>query len=219
MEGGRVTDIGRAPGRPAGLRGAELLAVARDVFLENGFAGATMQDVAARAGVSKTSLYREHPGKDDLFAAVVLDWAARGRGAMRPALDALLEAASLRAGLLELVRTVQAAVLDEAPLRMRRLVASEAERFPSVSARYVAAIWNANIADLAGALTTLRDRGSIRSGTDPQIAAEQLTWMAVGAPLNAQTLGAPALSDERLMLVAKAAVDAFLQAYGRRVHG
>ena len=207
----------RAPGRPAGPRGTDLVAVARLAFLENGFAGTTMQDVAARAGISKTSLYREHASKDDLFAAVVLDWAARGRGAMRPALDAFLATEPLRTGLLELVRAVQVAVLDEAPLRMRRLVAAEAERSPRVSERYVAASWDANIAELAGALATLRDRGSIRSGTDPHLAAEQLTWMAVGAPLNAQTLGAPALSNERLLLVAHAAVDAFLRAYGR--HG
>lgn len=84
------------------------------------------------------------------------------------------------------------------------------------SARYVAASWDANIAELAGALATLRDRGSIRAGADPHLAAEQLTWMAVGAPLNAQTLGAPALADERLLLVAQAAVDAFMRAYGRQ---
>ena len=211
-----MTYPARAPGRPAGPRGAELLAVARDLFLERGFAGATMQDVAARAGVSKTSLYREHASKDDLFAAVVLDWAARGRGAMRPALEALLAAESLRAGLLDLACTVQAAVLHAAPLRMRRLVAAEAERFPNVSASYVAASWDANITDLAGALTTLRDRGTLQRGTDTHMAAEQLTWMAVGAPLNAQTLGAPALADERLRLVARSAVEAFLRAYGQQ---
>ena len=211
-----MTSPARAPGRPAGARGEDLLAVARNAFLDNGFAGTTMQDVAARAGISKTSLYREHARKDDLFAAVVLDWAARGQGAMRPALEAFLATEPLRTGLLELVRVVQEAVLDEAPLRMRRLVAAEAERSPIVSARYVAASWDANIAELAGALATLRDRGSIRAGADPHLAAEQLTWMAVGAPLNAQTLGAPALADERLLLVAQAAVDAFMRAYGRQ---
>ncbi len=38
--------------------------------------------------------------------------------------------------------------------------------------------------------------------------------MAVGAPLNSHTLGAPALSKQRLQQVARAAVDAFLQAHG-----
>jgi AcrR family transcriptional regulator len=210
-----VADTARAPGRPAGPRGADLLAVARDVFLEHGFAGATMQDVATRAGVSKTSLYREHASKDDLFAAVVLDWAARGRGGMRPALEALVAAQSLRAGLLALACTVQAAVLSDGPLRMRRLVAAEAERFPDVSASYVAASWEANVAELAGALTTLRSRGSLDREMDASLAAEQLTWMVVGVPLNAQTLGAPALAEARLLRVAEAAVDAFLRAYGR----
>ena len=211
-----MTRTARAPGRPAGPRGAELLAIARDEFLRNGFAGTTMQDVATCAGISKTSLYREHSGKDDLFAAVVLDWALRGRGAMRPALDALLATEPLRTGLIEFVHAVQAAVLDEAPQRMRRLVAAEADRSPDVSAQYVAASWDANIADLADALTTLRSRGSLTDETDPHTAAEQLTWMSIGAPLNAQTLGAPAHSDESLLVLAEAAVDTFLRAYTRR---
>lgn len=211
-----MTTAARTPGRPAGPRGADLLAIARDLFLDNGFAGTTMHDVASRAGISKSSLYREHAGKDQLFAAVVLDWAAQGRGAMRPALERFLATQPLRPALLELVHAIQDAVLDDAPRRMRRLVATEADRAPEVSAQYVAASWEANIADLAGALTVLRRRGSLRRGTDTHLAAEQLTWLAVGAALNAQTLGAPALGSERLLDVARAAVDTFLRAHAPR---
>ena len=206
---------GRGPGRPAGLRGADLLGVAREVFLDRGFAGTTMQEVAARAGVSKASLYQEHPSKDALFAAVVTDWARRGRGAMRPALDALLGAGSVRTGLVDFLQTLQAAVLDDGPLRMRRLVAAESDRFPDVAAQYVAASWDANMTALAETLLLLHDRGAIAI-PDPQVAAEQLTWMAVGGPLNAQTLGAPGVPSNRLRVLADAAADAFLRSHGFR---
>jgi AcrR family transcriptional regulator len=52
-------------------RPAELLAAALDCFVERGFAATRLEDVAARAGVSKGTLYLYYPGKDELFMAVV----------------------------------------------------------------------------------------------------------------------------------------------------
>jgi TetR/AcrR family transcriptional repressor of mexJK operon len=201
----------RRRGRPAGSRGPELLDVAREVFLELGFAGATMGEVAARAHVSKASLYGEHTSKDALFAAVVLDWAARGRGSMRPALDALLRAPELRAGLIELAGTIQAATLDPAVLRMRRLVAAESERFPDVAAAYVTDSWEGNIEAFGGAIAELAARGDL-AVADASLAAHQFTWLSIGGPLNAQTLGGPDVraNPAELARSAAAAVDTFL---------
>jgi TetR/AcrR family transcriptional repressor of mexJK operon len=171
------------------------------VFLQHGFAKATMDAVAARARISKASLYQTHSSKDALFAAVVLDWAACGREAMRPHLDMLLAADDLPTALTRLARTVQAAVLSPDVLRIGRLVASEATRFPQVAARYVADSWDSNIAALGDALAELDRRGRIRTD-DPLLAAQQFTWLAVAAPLNDQTLRG-----------ANAAVDTFLARY------
>ena len=52
-------------------RPAELLAAALDCFVERGFAATRLDDVAARAGVSKGTLYLYYAGKDELFMAVV----------------------------------------------------------------------------------------------------------------------------------------------------
>jgi AcrR family transcriptional regulator len=52
-------------------RPAELLAAALDCFVERGFAATRLDDVAARAGVSKGTLYLYYEGKDQLFMAVV----------------------------------------------------------------------------------------------------------------------------------------------------
>ncbi len=184
----RVSTCGpKKPGRPAGCQGAELLAVAREAFLELGFAGTTMQNVAARARVSKSSLYREHPSKDALFDAVVRDWAARGRDAMRPHLDQLLAAADVRCALVELATKLQAAVLSPDVVGMRRLVAAEADRFPATAAAYLADSWTRNIAALADALAQLAGSGRLRA-SDPWLAAHQFTWTAVGAALNARTI-------------------------------
>ena len=52
-------------------RPGELLDAALDLFVERGFAATRLDDVAARAGVSKGTLYLYYASKDELFKAVV----------------------------------------------------------------------------------------------------------------------------------------------------
>ena len=52
-------------------RPAELLAAALDLFVEKGYAGTRLDDVAHRAGVSKGTLYLYFENKEDLFKAVI----------------------------------------------------------------------------------------------------------------------------------------------------
>jgi AcrR family transcriptional regulator len=52
-------------------RPAELISAALELFIEKGYAGTRLEDVAARAGVSKGTLYLYFENKEDLFKAVV----------------------------------------------------------------------------------------------------------------------------------------------------
>ncbi len=52
-------------------RPGELLAAALDLFVERGFSATRVEDVAARAGVSKGTLFLYFPSKTELFKAVV----------------------------------------------------------------------------------------------------------------------------------------------------
>ncbi len=52
-------------------RPQELLDAAIELFAEKGFAAARTEEVAARAGVSKGTLYLYYPSKEELFKAVV----------------------------------------------------------------------------------------------------------------------------------------------------
>lgn len=203
-----MTDSVRGPGRPAGSSGADLVAVARGVFLERGYAGTSMDEVAKRAKISKASLYREHSSKPALFAAVVRDWAHAGRDAMRPALARLGESGDVRAALVELGETMRAGILSTPVLEMRRLVTAEATAHPDVAERYLEESWNANIENLAAALQGISEQGRLQI-EDSHAAAEQFTWLVIGAPLNAQLLGgAPAGA------YVSRAVELFLAGYG-----
>ncbi|NIO41831.1 MAG: TetR family transcriptional regulator, partial [Burkholderiales bacterium] len=61
-------------------RPAELISAALDLFVERGFAATRLEDVAARAGVSKGTCYLYFPSKEHLFKAVV-------RGGIVPAIE------------------------------------------------------------------------------------------------------------------------------------
>ena len=52
-------------------RPREILAAALEVFGEQGLAGAKLDEIAARAGLSKATLYHYFPGKDALFRELV----------------------------------------------------------------------------------------------------------------------------------------------------
>jgi TetR/AcrR family transcriptional repressor of mexJK operon len=208
-----MSELSRRRGRPAGVTGSDLLAVARGVFLARGFVGTTMAEVAAQARISKASLYREHPSKDALYAAVVSGWAAAGRDAMRPALDKLIEGTNIGADLTAFARTLCSAMLSPEVLGMRRLVSSEAVSNPTVAALYFAQSWERNIADLADTLRIL-DGNQRLSIADPATAADQFTWLTVGAPLNQMLLthGAQTPATDSI----PAAIELFLAKYNSR---
>jgi TetR/AcrR family transcriptional repressor of mexJK operon len=208
------TQAARTRGRPGGSSGAELLAVARQVFLAHGYPSATMDAVAAGARISKQTLYRRYPSKDALFAAVVRDWVDQGHDAMRPHLQALLDAPDIAEGLLRLARVLQTGILSPPVLQMRSLVAAEAERFPDVAADYLARSWHRNQLLLSNALRELADRGALHVA-DPDVAAEQFTWLVIAAPLNRLTLqaGAQPAADRHLESIATEAVTTFLSRF------
>lgn len=54
-------------------RPGELLDAALDLFVEKGFAATRSEEVAARAGVSKGTLFLYFPSKEELFKAVVVE--------------------------------------------------------------------------------------------------------------------------------------------------
>jgi len=131
---------------------------------------------------------------------------------MRPHLQRLESAEDTREGLIALAEIMRAGILSREVLRMRRLVTSEAERLPEVAAAYLEDSWERNIRALAETLRALADRGRLRV-SDPHLAAEQLTWLVIGAPLNRRLL-AGTDDDAGPAAPVATAVDLFLAGYG-----
>src|SRR5438270_10116893 len=101
-----------------------ILDVAQEVFLEEGFAAASMSTIAARLGGSKGTLYNYFKSKDDLFIAYVerrCPWQQDEVFALKPG-EAPAQA------LQRIARSFLAHVVNETTVRNFRLIVAEAER-------------------------------------------------------------------------------------------
>src|SRR6266545_2546444 len=67
-----------SPRRPDPAVRAGLLAAARDLFLARGFAGTGIEEICARAGVTKGALFHHFGGKETLAAEVLAEWTRAG---------------------------------------------------------------------------------------------------------------------------------------------
>jgi AcrR family transcriptional regulator len=72
----------------AAERREQLIEIARTVFAEKGFDGASVEEIAARAGVSKPVVYEHFGGKEGVYAVVVDREVRQLLGMMRGALSA-----------------------------------------------------------------------------------------------------------------------------------
>ena len=67
----------------AAVRRAKILTAARWCFLNFGFAKTAFEDIAKRANLSRTLLYRIFKDKEEIYQAVFVDWLVSRRPAAK----------------------------------------------------------------------------------------------------------------------------------------
>ncbi|HEY3000925.1 MAG TPA: TetR/AcrR family transcriptional regulator [Kribbellaceae bacterium] len=160
----RRTRDQRPGGRSARVKAAVLASVL-DELIESGYAGLTVERVAARAGVHKATVYRRWPVKENLVADALL--AQTGRTVPMP------DTGSVREDLRLLARAVIANITSPQGEGLVRTLVSDAARVPAIAAA-ARSFWTERFA-LAGALVQHGiDRGELPPRTDPDFLIESL---------------------------------------------
>jgi len=196
---------GRRWQRRADARPAELLAAALDLFVERGFANTRLEDVAARAGVSKGTLYLYYANKEDLFKAVVR------AGLVSPLVEArevIARFPGTSAELLGLIvhgwwERIGKTALSGIP----KLIMAEARNFPEIARFYFDEVIQPGQATMAQVIQRGIDSGEFRK-VNAMHAAHLLTapflligsWRTSMLPLEAASPADPRFIDAPALL-------------------
>lgn len=187
-------------------RPAEIVAAAFEVFAEKGFAGAKLDEIAARAGVSKGALYLYFETKEELFRAVVTQGVA-------PNFEAVLAVLAGHPGpvapLLEMLASRMAEVVTTTPVGgLVKMVIGEARNFPELARVWHDQLVSKALGALTSAIAAAQARGEVRAG-DPRMYALSVAspllvgviWRETFAPIGAETFDMPALARQHVRAV------------------
>lgn len=109
----------------ATARRAKVLTAARWCFLNFGFAKTAFEDIARRAGLSRTLLYRLFKDKEDIYRAVFVDWLVSRHPAAREAANGMGNANQRLFGVCRLMVIEPWAEMVGAPMGSEFLAACE----------------------------------------------------------------------------------------------
>ncbi|MGZ0149584.1 TetR/AcrR family transcriptional regulator [Kribbella sp. WER1] len=194
-----------------------ILAAATEVFLQHGYLGASMDEVAAKAGVSKQTVYKQFENKERLFAEIVLGTSDQLMdGLFQAYVDTLDGAADAREALRALAHRLLLSLTADNVLQLRRLVIAEADRFPEVCGAWFNSGFEKSLDALGQALTRLSDRGLLKQLDDPTLAAYQFAGLVMYKPMNRAMFAGTRqrVDNSELHKLADQAADVFLAAYG-----
>ena len=187
-------------------RPSEIIAAALEVFAEKGFAGARLEHIAARAGVSKGALYLYFETKEDLFRAVVHE-------AVAPNIEPIRLAVAAHPGpfadLARLFLGRLGAVAGATRFgSVAKMVIGESRNFPDLARVWHDEVVSQAIGVLSGAIEAAQVRGEVRPG-DPRLHAFSLAgpmlmgilWGEVLVPVGAAPVDLPALAAQHVETV------------------
>jgi TetR/AcrR family transcriptional regulator, mexJK operon transcriptional repressor len=189
-----------------------ILAAAERVFLREGYS-ASMDLVAAEAGVSKQTVYNHFVSKEGLFRAIVDDLSS---DLLHVLVEGVSAGSNPAATLEALARRFLRLLLMPSSIAMHRMLVAEAPRFPDLAREiYIGGPARA-VHELAGYLEDENRRGRL-AVEDPLLAAEQF-FGALRGNLQLQSLfddRADACEADVERAIAHA-VRSFLCAHGAR---
>jgi len=211
MEAGVIAaDDGASDG---GAKRRQIMDGARTVFLSGGFDGASMNDVARAAGVSKGTLYAYFDSKEQLFEALVRE--DRSQQAERMCLFPR-EPGNPREFLAEFGRRLIEMMIRPEMIAQLRVVIAATGKFPRLGRAFYEAGPCYGVSKLAEQLRGLTASGALDIA-DSERAARQFIDLCKSGVFNAVLFGAiEAVPPHDIDASVDAAVEVFLRAYGAK---
>ncbi len=168
------------PGRPRqqspDYRREHLIDAAEDVFLDKGYHAATMNDIAARAGMSKKTVYQVFPSKEVLFGAWMGDRLAVLRVPIEP------DGRDPEDVLVDLLVKMALFLLSPRHIAMTRLLVAEGQRSPEIGRALQSLGLGRGDGTLEKYLASQADCGVLRLD-NPLETASMLFGCAIGEPM------------------------------------
>jgi TetR/AcrR family transcriptional regulator, mexJK operon transcriptional repressor len=191
-----------------------ILEAAGTAFLNNGYLGTSMDEIAALARVSKQTVYKHFADKERLFVEIVTNTVNQISDPVHEEALNLADSGDIQADLRDLAGRLLTGVMQPRVLQLRRLVIAESSRFPGLGRTFYARGPGRTISALAAAFERLAVRGVLRL-EDPELAASHFNWLIMSAPLNqAMLLGTDEpLTSAELQRHVESAVRMFLAAH------
>lgn len=163
----------RRPGRPRSEQAEQaILSAALDLFAECGPEALGIEQVAARAGVGKATIYRRWPGKEDMLLDAL------------PALSVVLpvpQGRSVRADLIVLVDAVCREAGDPRRARLVALLQGEGRNYPRLKAAYLDTVVRPRRDAIRSVLRRGVATGELRENTDIDAAMYLLNGAVVAS--------------------------------------
>jgi TetR/AcrR family transcriptional regulator, mexJK operon transcriptional repressor len=206
-----IQDSPHGLGRPKDALKRELiLSAAERVFFALGFSAATIERIAADAGVSKVTVYGHFGDKETLFEAVITREVVQIKAAVAQLVTAQ---SSLEQSLIDLGEIFIGFVFSPRIINFDRLIAAEAIKHPTLAKRFMAA----GPRQIAQLLETIIAKG-VQSGelrvSDLPKAAEDIAGLWFGmCKMEAQMGLLPEMSPATISTRVRHGVAIFLRAY------
>jgi len=189
-------------------RPSEIVAAALEVFAEKGYAAARLDEIAARAGISKGALYLYFETKGELFRAVVREAAAPNLDAVRAMAEAYQGPFADLAPLI--LQRIAAIARGSRIPAVAKMVIGESRNFPDLARVWHDALIAKAIGLIAGLIARAQAKGEVRPG-DPRLYAVSLVspmvvgfiWGEVFVPVGAEPLDLEVLAAQHADAVLK----------------
>jgi AcrR family transcriptional regulator len=161
----------RRPGRPRSEQADQaILAAALELFADCGPDALCIEQVAAKAGVGKATIYRRWPGKEDMLLDAL--------GSLGTSLP-VPQGRSVRADLIALLDSICRQAADPRRARLFALLQGEGARYPRLMAKYIDTVVQPQRDIVRAVLRRGVATGELRENTD----IEAATFLLNGAVL------------------------------------